>query len=161
MSAAPCYLNKGNFPTSALIPLWRNPPPPVADRASRTFFPHGPKSLKTLLSLIGSSQPTVVSARSAPLVLYPGERFGTSLLASPDIERLLPGSPRPEESQRRLSSRSSPLGGITHQIPNSEVPGCRPRDLAFSQLRASAVGPPDPEIPTSRSVRSVQGTMCH
>jgi hypothetical protein len=61
------------------------------------YFLTARRVLRLFSPLIGSSQPTVVSARTAPLVLYPGERFGTSLLASPDVERPLPGSPRPEE----------------------------------------------------------------
>jgi hypothetical protein len=120
-----------------ILEEWRNPPPPVADRASRTFFPHGPKSLKTLLSLIGSSQPTVTSALTAPLVLYPGERFGTSRLASPDVERSLPGSSRPEG--KSTLTFFSLFAARWNYSPDPElrspgVPTSRPRFLATSRL---------------------------
>ena len=91
--------------------------------------------LRLFSPLIGSSQPTVVSARTAPLVLYPGERFGTSLLASPDVERPLPRSPRPEEVNVDflLALRRS-----KELLTRSRTPKSRGTDLTTSLSRSFA-----------------------
>ena len=109
----------------------------MADRASRTFFPHGPKSLKTLLSLIGSSQPTVASACTAPLVLYPGERDSGprfSRVRASNVHFPDPRDPRKVNVDFLHALRRSGGGLLTR----SRTPKSRGTDLTTSLSRGFA-----------------------